>query len=399
MGFADDTAKIWPVPPDWAKGVSETLAWGTDVMAASASAVSQHRSWRATPRRAFSFEILAKGPDRQLADMLLAGYAGVWQLPVWPDQQWLASPLSSGVTSVPCATAGFDFVDGGKALLFSTPRVWEVVEVDSVASDHLGLASATAGAFGRGSRLFPLRAARVRQGGELRGLNDDIGRAGLTFDIVEPCAWPLLEAPTQYLGYDVLDRWPDESDDPTSRYIRLEQSVDDDIGFPVVHDLAGVALRAQQSAWKLFGRAEHTWFRSMVYGRSGRLTPIWVPSVAADLQLASPIAANSAILPVSWCGYTQFGLGKPNRQDLRIVLNDGTAYYRRVNAAAEDGDAENLTLDSSLSGSDIDPGQVRAISFMALSTLASDEVEIEHDTDADGVATSTTGWQAVVPDV
>ena len=35
---------------------------------------------------------------------------------------------------------------------------------------------------------------------------------------------------------------------------------------------------------------------------------------------------------------------------------------------------------------------------MALATLAHDEVEIEHVTDADGTATST-GWQAVVPDV
>jgi len=74
-------------------------------------------------------------------------------------------------------------------------------------------------------------------------------------------------------------------------------------------------------------------------------------------------------------------------------------YYRRINNAVEAGATETLTLSASLSGSAIAAGAIRRISFMALSTLASDEVEIDHVTDQDGVATVTLGWQAVVPDV
>lgn len=398
VGFVDDGPRIWPIPPDWGKGVQESLAWGTDVMIAPATAESQHRSWRASPRVGFEFEVLADGKARRLADMLLAGYAGEWLLPIWHDVQWRSGTLAASATSVACATDGYEFVDGGKALLYTDARTWEVVEIDTVAIDHLGLVAATTADFGPGSRLYPLRRARVRQGAEERLSNDALSRRPLGFDLVEPCDWPLLESPTQYLGHDVLETWPDESNDPSASYARLEQGVDYDTAFPVVHDLAGVALRAQKSQWKLFGRAQYAWFRSLLFGRCGRLTPIWVPSFAADLQLVGDIAGGGALLPVEWAGYVKFGLGQPNRQDLRIELNDGTVFHRRVTAAAEDGDSENLTLDASLSGSSIAPGAVRSIGFMALSTLASDEIELDHATDADGLTTATTGWQAVVPD-
>lgn len=399
MAFVDGELPIWPVPPDWSKGVSESLAFGTDVMVASASAVSQHRSYRTVPRRAFAFEVLADGQARRTADMLLAGWSGLWRLPIWPDVQWLPAAIPAGATSIACATAGFDFVDGGSALLYAGVNDWQVVSVATVEADHLALSAPLEAATTPGARLYPLRKARVRGGAEEARYNDEVGRRALSFDIAEPCLWPALTGVAQYLGHDVLDVRPDESSDPEASVDRQLQTVDYDTALPVVHDLPGVGLRAQKSGWKLFGRAQHTWFRSLLYTRCGRLTPVWVPSFAADLKPVAAIPGGGAVLSVEWCGYTLFGLGQANRKDLRIELNDGTAFYRRVTAAVEDGDVENLTLDASLDAASIAPGRIRAVSFMALCTLASDETEIDHLTDADGIATATTGWQAVVPDV
>src|SRR5690606_30459583 len=125
----------------------------------------------------------------------------------------------------------------------------------------------------------------------------------------------------------------DEADSPTSSYARLAQTVDYGTSIPVVHDLAGVALRGQQSHWKLYGRDQHTWFRSLLYTLDGRRVPIWVPSFASDLRPVAAIAGSSQALSVEWAGYTQFGLGKPNRRDVRIELDDGTVFYRRITAA------------------------------------------------------------------
>lgn len=397
MAFSTADA-LWPITPDWSDGVQERLAFGTDVMVANASAVSQHRSWRPSPRRSFDFEVGATGGDRRVADMLLSGHSGAWQLPIWHDVQWLTATLASGAVSIPCATAGFDFVDGGHALLYTGRARWEIVQVDAIASDHLGLATATLAAYGPGSRLYPLRRAHVQPEAEERLLSDDTGRRRLSFDVMEACDWPVLAVGTEYLGHGVLEERPDESEDPTHSNSRLEQVVDYGSALPVVHDLPGIALRAQQTHWKLVGRERHTWYRSLLYTLCGRLTPLWLPSFAADLQLASDVAGGSAALPIEWAGYALHGLGKPNRKDLRIELADGTVLYRRITAAVDAGDSETLTLDSALDAGSIAPGQIRAISFMALATGASDETEIDHLTDADGTATSTIGWQAVVPD-
>lgn len=399
MAFGPSSLRIWPVTPDWSNGVAETLAFGTDVMRASATAVSQHRSYRIGPARGFAFDVLAAAQERRVVDMLLAGYSGIWQLPIWPDVQWLSASVASGADAVPCATAGFDFVARGLALLYASVNRWQVVTIETIAADHIALSEPTTLAFARGSRLYPLRSARVQPGAEERYKSDDVSRRRLTFDIAEPCDWPALVDPSTYLTHPVLETRPDESDDPTASYERMLQTVDDGIGVPLVHDLPAQALRIQKCDWKLFGRAQHSWFRSLIYTLDGRRVPMWLPSFASDLKAAAAIAGGSTSLSAEWAGYTLFGKGRHNRKDLRIELNDGTVFYRRINDAAEAGDTETLTLNASLDAGSIAPERIRCISFMALSTLASDEIEIEHVTDADGTAKSTTGWQAVVPDV
>ncbi|HZF96966.1 MAG TPA: hypothetical protein VEY92_01760 [Pseudoxanthomonas sp.] len=398
MGFTSTAAKIWPLPPDWSDGIQETLSWLTDYMLASATAVSQHRGLRIGPRRSFVFELLADGKERRVADMLLAGHRGVWLLPIWPDVQ-LVGALSAAAGFIACKTLGFDFIAGGKALLWASVNRWEVVQVDTASLTGLTLAAPLVDSWPAGTRLYPLRRARVQDGAEEVLRSDNVSRRSIAFDIAEPCDWPLLASPTTYLTHLVLDVRPDESDEPSASYAGLAQTVDYDTGLPVVHDLPGLALRAQQSHWKLFGRAEHSWFRSLLYTLGGRRTPIWVPSFASDLKPAAAIAGGSTSLSIEWAGYTLFGKGKHNRKDILIELFDGTKLYRRISNAAEAGNTETLTLNAPLGVASIAPGNIRSVSFMALSTLASDEIEIKHVTDAEGVAESTTGWQAVVPDV
>ena len=398
MGFAAAAARIWPVPPEWSRGVSERLAWETDVMHASATAVSQHRGLRIGPARQFSFEILAEGAERRVADMLLAGHRGQWMLPIWPDVQWLGA-VAAAAEEIPCATAGYDFVAGGQAVLYASVNQWELVEIDTIEADHLALAAPTVAAFPAGSRLYPVRRARVETGAEERQFNAALSRRNLSFLIDEPCDWPALVDPTLYLTHPVLDVVPDESSDPTASYDRLLQVLDDGIGKRLEYDLADQALRVQKSGWKLFGRAQHSWFRSLLYTLDGRRVPIWVPSFAEDLRVNATVAGGSTSMSVEWAGYTLFGKARHNRKDLRLELDDGSVLYRRISNAVEAGASETLTLSAALDAGSIAPGRIRRVSFMALCTLASDAIDIEHATDQDGVATATTGWQAVVPDV
>ncbi|KAF7600627.1 MAG: hypothetical protein CGU28_03105 [Candidatus Dactylopiibacterium carminicum] len=390
-------ARVWPIPPDWTNGVQERLEWSTDVLRASATARSQHRSLRIGPRRSLTFEVFDQAQAFRAARMLLAGHSGLWQLPVWFDVQWFSAPLAAASSEIPCATAGFDFIAGGRALLYTSMREHEFVEIEAVDADRLVLAAPTVNAYGAGSRLYPLRLARVEAGAEQRLSNAQLARCSLTFDFVEPCDWPALASATEYLGHPVLEVRPDESSEISQSWERMLSTVDYGIAAPVVHDLSGVALPAQQNRFIVQGRDEHTWLRSLLYTLRGRGTPIWLPSWADDLR---PVAAiTGAAMSIEWCGYTRLAAGKPNRRDVCIELFDGTRHYRRITAAAEAvGDKETLTLSAALGGT-IQPEHIRQVSIMSLATLASDAAEIEHTTDQDGIASVSLGFSAVLPDV
>lgn len=399
MAFIPDGARIWPIPPDWSNGIQERLTWSTDVLRASATAVTQHRSLRIGPRRGFTFEVFDDGQRFRTARMLLAGYSGVWMLPIWPDVQLLSAVLPAASEAIPCATTGYDFHAGGRALLYTSVNTWEMVKIEAVSADHLVLAVPTLETWPAGSRLYPLRQARAAVDTEQRLYNAQTLRCSLSFDLAESCDWPPLASPVTYLGHPVLDIRPDESESPTHTGGRQPAAVDYGTALPVVHDLPNVSLPRQQHQWVAFDRTEHTWLRSLLYTLQGRCTPIWLPSWADDLQPVASIAGGSTALVVEWAGYAQFATGKPNRRDLCIELIDGTRHYRRVTAASESGGQEALTLSSALSGSAIAPSSVRQISIMSLATLSSDEVEIDHVTDQDGLARATLGFAAVVPDV
>lgn len=397
MAVAINMPPIWPVTPDWTNGIGETLEWATGLLQSDATALTRHSALRLCPRRSFSFRIVSGAQERRIAAMLVAGHSGTWLLPIWPDVQCLTGSVAPGDLLIPCSTAGRDFVAGGKALIYQDVATWQVVDVDVVASDHLQLAAGAAAA-PMGARLYPLRRARLAGDAQETLLSDDVSNRTLTFDISESCDWPVLSPAGLYQGHPVLDVRPDESTDPENTVERLLQSVDYGTAPPFVHDLARVGMRTQQSHWKLFGRAEHTWFRSLLYTLAGRSMPMWVPSWATDLLAVGTIAGGSKQLTVEWAGYTIYGLGRPNRTDLRIELHDGTVLYRGITDATTAGNTEVLVLDQPLTSTALPASEIRVISFLALCVGASDKVDIEHVTDADGVATATLGWQAVVPD-
>lgn len=399
MGFATSTHVVWPVTPDWSNGVQESLAWLTDITTAAVGGVSTHNALRDAPRRTFTIEVLAKHQERRVTDMLLAGYTRRWQVPVWPDVQLLQQPVTVGAEAIACRTEGFDFVAGGLVLLWASVNRWEVVQVQSVQLAGLVLDAAALQAFAPGDRVYPLRAARIVEDPQETLRNDETGKRTITFVVDEACDWPVLTGLATYLGHPVLEQRPDESEDPTASNGRSLVAVEMDTGPVDYADLVGVPLKAVKHTWKLFGRLEHTWFRSLLYTLRGRSTPMWMPSWTADLRVALDIAADATAVTIEWAGYTRFGAQQPNRRDLRIELFTGEVFYRRITASAEaGGDREVLALSAAL-GIAAPATRIRVVSFMALSVLASDQVEIQHATDADGVATSAIAWAGVVPDV
>ncbi|WP_287916087.1 hypothetical protein [Comamonas sp.] len=387
----------WGFVPDWSNPVTEKLSWLTDILANSRG-TEQRRSLRVAPRKSWSASFVAEGAERALFDLAMSGWGRrVWALPVWVDMQTLAVDLPVGSLFIACDTKGRDFRLGGLAILRGeTAFDTEAVEIIGLDNAGLTIKRVTQAHWPAGTRLYPLRSARLVEMPETTRLTDRLLRAEASFELTEAADWPASLPATLYRGMPVFEARPDESKDLTHSYERLVLTLDNTTAMPAVTDTAGKNFALQQHRWMLAGREEHSAWRSLLYGLRGRAQAVWVPTHAEDLVPAE--LASGAVLKVQRVGYARFGLGQQGRRDIRIELHSGAVIYRRITAAVESGPTEELALDSSLPGV-IAPEQIARISYMALCRLASDDIELEHLTDADGIARTAVNWRGVRDDL
>ncbi|MCA0240162.1 MAG: hypothetical protein LCI02_04825 [Proteobacteria bacterium] len=397
----------WPFRPDWSDGITERLAWKTDVLT-SASAAEQRRALRGWPRRSFELRFIVEGRDRRVADLALAGWgASTWSLPIWPDAQVLAADLGAGALTLACATEGFDWRDGGLAMLIGEHALAvETVEIESIEPGGLTLKRPVVATWPAGTIVCPARMAELVQQPSVTRKTDQLSVVSGTFEVAEACDWPAALPVATYRGAPLFTERPDESEDLTHGWTRLQLMLDNGSGLPRRSDTAGVGLPVHAHAWTLMGRAEHSAWRSLLYGLMGRLQPMWLPTHADDLTLAAITPATGLALDVEACGLARFigAAPPPGRRDLRIELSDGSAVHCAVTGVTElEGGLERLAI-SATPGVELRPAgaagvHVTRMSWLQLCRLDSDELELVHITDGDGAARCTTVFRALRDEV
>lgn len=399
MSYQAGKDVLWPVPADWGNdGVRETLEWLSELLPAR-NRKTQKRQLRQVPRRSFEFTIISDEQLSRVADTLLNDRGSkTWLLPIWHDVQLLNASLPVDSVAIPCRTAGFDFVQGGKAVLWRAVNEWEVVGVSSIAADQLLLDDTTSSAWGIGTRLYPLRRGRLMEQPQEARWTDNSGTRSVKFLVDEPCTWPAVLPADVYRGYPVLEMRTDRGADLSMAFARSIETVDVGTGPVTLFDWPGRSFREAQVTWLVSGRDDNSALRSLLYALRGRMQTLWLPSWNADLVLTAPIGATAVAMTVEWCGYTLYGRSQSNWRDIRIELWGGAIFYRRVTSAAQAGANEVLQLDNAL-GQAVAPNQVRAISFLVLSEQATDAVELMHVADADGITSVSTKFQGVRNDI
>lgn len=86
--------------------------------------------------------------------------------------------------------------------------------------------------------------------------------------------------------------------------------------------------------------------------------------------------ADSVNLTIRAIGYDLYYRAMPGRNDLMILLNDNTVFYRHIAGSVQSEPIrELLTLDKSL-GRTVHPKDIKMISFMGLCRLDSDQIEL-----------------------
>lgn len=385
----------WMIAPDWANDLTETLTWLNDVQVA-ADGTQVRQPYRAAPDREWEFGVIVAGDERQILEAALYDWsARVWALPVWTDASWLASALSAGSASIALDTTDHDYTLGGLVILWQSAARFELGEVVDIAANALTLKQGTTQAWSKGTRVLPCRTATLTDFPALARQNDQQMQAQVRFAAAEDCEWPSIAPATTYLGMPVLEARSNEPQDLAAAYGRHIVRISNDLGTPVIDDFSGLAWPTQSYYWLVRGRAERAALRSLLYWLGGRGNALWLPSGNSDVTLTATVGASATALTVAWAGITRHLHGQPGRRHIRIELLGGAVYYRRVTAMIElDADHEQLAIDSPL-GVQVEPAQVRQVSWMMLATLNSDRVEIGHVHESAGTATAAVTFAGV----
>lgn len=386
---------VWMFPPNWGNYINETLEWKTDI-AFGEEGLEQRISRRLTPRRRFKASFLLHRDERQRFEMAMAGRGSVvWLIPLWHHVTALDTAANSGTAVLSFDTRWREYTDGGLVILRGgNSATWEVGTIDSLTSSTLTLAGNLENTWKKGTKVYPGKLARLEFNVSAKKKTDNLMEVEINFTLDAKNPHPSSGfAPPVYRGLGVMTQRPEDGEELEFSYERQMLTLDNDLAVPYSVDRADRAFVTTEYRWALVGRQKQHEFRELLYSVRGRAGSLWMPTFMSDFTLSSAVTSGATTIPIVNCGFTSMGVRRPGREDIRFELRDGTVFYRRVLASVESSSTvETLTIDSGVPAN-IDPSQMRYISFMQPSRLFSDTVDIQHLTDSDGLSICKSAWR------
>lgn len=381
------SARVFPFPPNWATPVVETLEWKTEVHRAR-NGKEQRRTLRVIPRRGFEFNLLLQGEMAAMFDAYLWG----WQhrhfaLPVWTDIGRLTANLYAGETVIPVNTANLGFRVGDYALIYFNPKIFELVEIDAVASDSITAVDQLGVDWPSGTKVYPVILAHLTQQAQATRHTSAVEQLNsLMFDTSPDTAYDHIEVSTpatMYDGIEVITAKPNWKAAINNDFTRQFDVVDAEVGPIGYYDGEATSRVTRPFSWFLRNRDEIMEFRSLMGRLRGQAKTVWVPSWHDDFIVAGSnvLDQSTLIIKGSWF-HTLVGIDT-SRDRLSIRLANGTTHCRRIESMAPDytADITLIQLDTTL-GATVQPGDGSRIQLLLRCRLATDKIVIPWLTDS-----------------
>lgn len=384
----------FPFPPDWQRGVIERLEWLTDILT-SYNGTEQRVALRQAPRRSVEYNYLVITPQerRRLENIFFAWGAQRWAVPIWTDCTTLSGEIPAGTEYLPIQPGSYDYHVGGMLIFMAGTGQYEVYEIQALAPGGITLTTETTIDWPVGTKICPVRIGLMDDTNKLRRWSGDSFFGTVKFRFVDQSEFAPATESTTHQGHPVMEMPPNWVRDITADYQRKLEQLDFRVGGWTHEDESLMPEVISAHHWTLINRTRVDNFRAWLYTRRGRYKATWVPTFTCDLVVVADIVLTASTLDIEHCGYAQYIAMMENRRDIRIELRNGTVFYRRILAATEiSGAVERITMDSAL-GVNVAAAGILRVSFMALSRLDSDAVELAWWTDT--VAEVTANFRAV----
>lgn len=393
--MADIDIPVWSFRANWKDGVIERLSFLTDVLTAEGGA-EQRRSIRITPRRTLETDLLLTREERTFYDLFVNRLGGGEVLvPLYWDIAKTSTATAAGITDrIDFDNQYREFTSASLALIMGkTAFDYEVIEIETADDDGISLVNPVARQWPKGTPIMPLRKAILDDQGDLG--HSSAAVAGATVRLIISGANPWLPAADPSPVYGGLPVMLDEPNWVSGLSVAMDRQTDRldlDSGLITQTDPLLRALLGQQHQWFLNGRPALAAFRDLVYRHRGRAGSFWLPTFKADLVLAAPALSSATQIVVNKVGMQYVGGPTSGREYIAIKHAGGTILRKITGVLSSTSKTETLSLDAPL-GLALSTGQVRRISFLDTARFDSDDFEITHHTDIDGLSTVNTTFR------
>ncbi len=370
---------VFAFPPNWGEPVIEWYEWLTDVLTAQDGG-EQRRGLRALPRWGMDYEAALSGEVKRLFDTILHNRQALsFALPLWQDATRLDQTAGIGDTTLFLDTIDLGFQVGQRAILFSSPLLYESFDVAAITDGTLVSATELATGWPAGTRIYPMRYVRMTQRQKLDRQNAHVRTMRFAFEMEGGEAGAAAESGETYRGEPAYLAKPNWGADLTDEFQRKLQILDYLTCNKFTHDESNRPTIYQAMNWPLLGRAARRAFIKWLYARAGKYNGVWVPTHNADLIVTAPIGAADSTIDVNYCGYSLFTKQAINRRDIIIWARNGNTYMRRIAGSSKiSATVERLSIAGDILGVGLNPADIAKVSFLMYMRLASDKTEIRH---------------------
>lgn len=346
---------------------------------------------RPKPRREIEIAYITRSDEERsaLRAKLWAHQNKIWFVPIRQDFEQLASPLSSGVSTIPVSTQYKDYeVDSyvGIRELAEDGRILksEVLQTDAVNPNDVHSTTSTVNSYSAfSSYVYPVRRGIISRTIPIRGHTDSVEGLIAVFELLpqDEAIIPNRITPwtptLTYKGYEAHDpavwqshNWVDGREYDVERALAR---TDFETGiFEIDSDTPG-AEEAFEYRMLLKGRDKIAQFLGWFYARGGSLNYLWIPSMQKDFNI---IASEAGSVTVSGTNYSEnFALAEARRDVAFVNLNNTMTLRRIVSFTGSPNETLNL--------SDGTPSLVnlRSMSLLKFCQMESDSIELAWVTD------------------
>ena len=375
------TPRLWTYDPNWERGVTETLAWKTDIKKSRTGKEVRTRL-RHHPRRGLDFSTVEiDRPYRDLDADLWGTSVEDWIVPLWWD---VAHPTGFNEGANEYAGEALDphrdFRAGGY-IAVTNGSEWGYFEISyitaGIGDDRLiAVTEEPPESLKTGVKIYPAYPAALTSA-DVERVTAGVSTASVSFELIDYRHPDGVSPFSQYQSLDLFDDRPDRMRPIGRQYDRQIETIGTDYGSVSRYDDPARPFIDVDRIYLYTTLAEmwerRLWWQSL----GGAHRAFWAPTWDRDLVVVEPgggVGNDELIIePIQWSD--RYG-GETGRSDVYLRTRNNDPAARRIDFAFVSGDAEYLFSESGDWGDEFDAADVLQCSWLERVRLSGDAIEI-----------------------